>query len=243
MNINFQNNTYYKQLMLVCDGEKYILNKNETLHIVTDSNQFNLKVFVSDKNRVILNWLFILLDGFIDGDSVVNALQCNTEFEVNFPDYCVCETIVIRGLDVRDTEQCIYNGVYLYNNSMIMTRCGDTIKEWKKHKRKAMFYHIVVTSALPVVLLTLGLFFARGDVWAFVVAILNLAVFSIPSWIRASRLKRFYSDENAHALLSFKEMELIQNNGNPVIHEPTDFIGKTVFRVLDKFFGENKNKK
>jgi len=104
-----------------------------------------------------------------------------------------------------------------------------------------MFYHIVVTSALPVVLFMLGWFFGRGDVWALVVAIINMAVFSIPSWVRASRLKRFYSDDNAHTLLSFREMELIQNNGNPVIHEPTDIIGKTVFKVFDKIFGKKEN--
>jgi len=150
MNINFQNNTYYKQLMLVCDGKKYFLNKNETIHIVTDSNQFTLKIFVPDKNRVILNWLFILLDGFIDGDSVINSLQCNTDFELKFPDYCVCETIVINGLDTRDTEQCVYNGVYLQNNCMIMTRCWDSIKDWKNRKEKQCFIILLLLLLCPL---------------------------------------------------------------------------------------------
>ncbi len=240
MTINFQNNTYYKQLMLVCDGREYILNKGVTLPIYTNSNNFHMTVCVSDKNRVMLNWLFILIDEFVDNDSVINALQCNAEFDLVFPDSCVCETISIENLEVRDTEQCIYNSVYLNNNSMTVNRCGDYIKEWKKQKRKAMFYHIVVTSALPVLLFLLGWFLTRGDIWAGVVAILNLVFFSIPSWIKASRLKRFYNDDNAHTLLSMQDMMQRQNEGNPIVNEPTDFIGKTLWGILDKISKKNK---
>lgn len=240
MNINFQNNTYYKQLMLVCDGRKYILNKGLTLPVYTNSNRVHLTVYVSDKNRVMLNWLFILIDGFVDDESVINALQCNTEFDLCFPDTCVCETISIEDIEARDTNQCIYSAVYLNNNNMTVNRCRDFIKEWKKQKRKASFYHIVITSALPILLFVLGCFFIQGNIWAGVSAILILVFFSIPSWLKATRLKRFYDDANAHTLLCMQDMMQRQNGGNPVVNEPTDFIGKTVWKVLDKIFSKKK---
>lgn len=240
MTINFQNNTYHKEIKIICDGREYIINKGAVQTVFTNSNHIRLVVLVSDKNRVILNWIFILLDGFIDGDSVVNMLKCNAEYDLYFPENCVCETISIEGLEVRDTDQCTYDSVYLQNNNLVITRYRYFLKEWKKQKRKAMFYHIVVTSALPVLLFLLGWFFSRGDVWALVVAVLNLSVFSIPSWIRATRLKRFYSDDNAQELLIMEDMMRRRNNGNPVINEPTDFIGKKIYKILDKFFG-NKN--
>ena len=240
MTINFQNNTYYKQLMLVCDGREYILNKGFTLPVYTNSNRVHLMVCVSDKNRVTLNWLDMLIWDLIDSESVINALQCNAEFDLHFPDTCVCETISIKTLEARDTDQCIYNSVYLHNNNMAVTRCWDFLKEWKKQKRKAMFYHIFVTSALPVLLFLLGWFFTRGDIWAGLVALLNLAVFSIPSWIKASRLKRFYTDANAHSVLSMQDMLQRQNGGNPVFNEPTDIVGKTVWKALDKIFGKKE---
>lgn len=240
MNINIKNNTFYKQIAIVYNNREYILNKGDILPLCCDTNRIHILVYILDKNRVLFNWLYALIDGFINDESVVNVINCNAEFELYFTVLNHCETICIESLETRDGNQCIYDSIYLKNARMAVQKSRYFLTETKTQKNKSLFYQVFITSYLPILVLLLAYFLCTGNVFAAIAGTLILLVFSIPSWRKASKIKKYYSSENAQVFLSMEEIKQRQNNDKPVQEVPQDVIGKAVYNALDKILGKKK---
>lgn len=65
-------------------------------------------------------------------------------------------------------------------------------------------------------------------------------LFSIPSFKRAAKLKIFYNDAYADSTLKEKAETLKMNNGEEATSEPTDFIGRFVYKTMDRIFNREK---
>lgn len=242
MNLIVKNCTTYKKIKVVCNQNQAILNKDEKFIFNIDTNEIELMVFIIDKNRVLFNLLFALIDGFISEESVVNVINCNASFTFSFADMTKDEFICIDDLETRDGNQCVYNSVYLKSNNIATQHTNYHLTETKKQKKKSLFYHIFITSHLPTILFLLIYSICSGNVFALIASILILITFSIPSWKKASKLKIIYSDLNANKVLSVQEQKQRQNNGSPPTEIPSDIIGKAVYNILDKILKKNKNK-
>lgn len=241
MRVEFVNQTSYKQLEIICNEERIELKKDESAFVDVFCNEAEVEVSVFEKNRVLLNLLFALVDGFIDGESVINSLHCNARF--NLQPVGSDETVVLENLEHRDDENgYIYESVYMENSNA--KNISYFLTDIKKARRKALFYYIFLVSWLPIVILFGCFFLFKGSIFDIVAGLICLLVFSVPAWKKAARVKKYYSSEYANEVLT-KQAELKSLGGNnPDCGKPRNFIEKAVYKVLDFIFknkGEREN--
>ena len=235
MQLNIVNESSYKNLKIICNGKTFSLNKENAITSLDIDNSTNVEIQVFEKNRVLLNLLFALVDGFVDGESVINSLVCDLSFDICETDDL--QTLIIKDLEYRDDKNgYIYESVYIenINVSNLVYRLTNTAKT----RKKALFYYVFIVSWLPVILALLSYYFlVKGNVLAILASILILLVFAIPSWKKASRVKKYYSNEFANEKLNAEYKNLITNNNT---NEPKDIIGKATYKALDLLFKKKK---
>ena len=236
MQLNIVNESSYKNLNIICNGNTFSLNKENTITSLDIYDNANVEIQVLEKNRILLNLLFALVDGFVDGESVINSLVCDVSFDINESDDL--QTIVIKDLEHRDDKNgYIYESVYIENNNInnLVYRLTNT----DKARKKALFYYVFIVSWLPFILALLGYYFlVKGNVLAILASILILLVFAIPSWKKASRVKKYYSNEFANKKLNAEYNKIITKNNKADM--PKDVIGKATYKALDLFFKKKK---
>ena len=236
MYLNIINNSSYKTLNIICNGNSFLLKKDDIISNLNTDDNCHIEIQISENNKVLLNLLFALIDGFVDGESVINSLVCNVSFDINTIEDS--QTIVIKDIEHRDDKNgYIYESVYPENSSL--KNITYSLTNTDKARKKALFYYIFVVSWLPVLIALSGYYFlVKGNVLAILTALLILLVFTIPSWKKANKMKKYYSSEYANEMLN-KEYEIITSDIKTT-NEPTDIIGKATYKVLDFLF---KNKK
>lgn len=236
MNIKIINESSYQKLNVVCNGETFPLSKANATTILNVDNNTKIEIQVLEKNKVLLNLLFALVDGFVDGESVVNSLVCNVSFNVFETDDS--QTLIIKDLEHRDDKNgYIYESVFIDNSNI--NNLSYHLINTDKVRNKALFYYIFVVSWLPVILILLGYYFlAKGNVLAILASILILLVFAIPSWKKASRVKKYYSNEFANEKLNAEYNKIITKNNKTDM--PKDMLGRATYKALELLF---KNKK
>ena len=236
MNVNIINESSYKQLNVVCNSETFSLNKDNTTTIFNVDNNTKIEIHILEKNRVLLNLLFALVDGFVDGESVINSLVCDVSFYISETDNL--QTLIIKDLEYRDDKNgYIYESVYIENNNI--SNLVYLLTNTDKARKKALFYYVFIVSWLPFILALLGYYFlVKGNVLAILASILILFVFAIPSWKKASRVKKYYSSEFVNEKLKAEYNKIItKNNENDT---PKDIIGKATYKTLDLLFKKKK---
>lgn len=236
MKINIVNKSSYNNLNLICNGKTFPLRKDNTITDLDIDNNAKIEIQVLEKNKVLLNLLFALVDGFIDGESVVNSLVCDVSFNI-------CETndfqtLIIKDLEHRDDKNgYIYESVFIENNNV--DNLLYSLTNTDKARKKALFYYVFVVSWLPVISALLGYYFlAKGNVLAILASILILFVFAIPGWKKASRVKKYYSSEFANEILNSEYRKIIANGTKT--DEPKDIIGQATYKALDLLFKKKK---
>lgn len=236
MYLNIINNSSYKTLNIICNGNSFLLKKDDIISNLNTDDNCHIEIQISENNKVLLNLLFALIDGFVDGESVINSLVCNVSFDINTIEDS--QTIVIKDIEHRDDKNgYIYESVYPENSSL--KNITYSLTNTDKARKKALFYYIFVVSWLPVLIALSGYYFlVKGNVLAILAALLILLVFTIPSWKKANKMKKYYSSEYANKMLN-KEYEIITSDIKTT-NEPTYIIGKATYKVLDFLF---KNKK
>ena len=236
MQLNIVNESSYKNLNIICNGNTFSLNKENTITNLDIYNNTNVEIQVLEKNRILLNLLFALVDGFVDGESVINSLVCDVSFDISESDDL--QTIVIKDLEHRDDKNgYIYESVYIENDNInnLVYRLTNT----DKARKKALFYYVFIVSWLPFILALLGYYFlVKGNVLAILASILILLVFAIPSWKKASRVKKYYSNEFANEKLNAEYNKIISKNNKTDM--PKDVIGRATYKVLDLLFQKKK---
>ena len=236
MQLNIVNESSYKNLNIICNGNTYSLNKENTITNLDIYNNTNVEIQVLEKNRILLNLLFALVDGFVDGESVINSLVCDVSFDISESDDL--QTIVIKDLEHRDDKNgYIYESVYIENNNI--NNLVYRLTNADKARKKALFYYVFIVSWLPFILALLGYYFlVKGNVLAILASILILLVFAIPSWKKASRVKKYYSNEFANEKLNAEYNKIITKNNKTDM--PKDVIGRATYKVLDLLFKKKK---
>ncbi len=232
MNINIVNKSSYEKLNIVCNGKTFSLNRGDTITNLNINDNAKIEIQVLEKNRVLLNLLFALVDGFVDGESVVNSLVCDITFNV-----CAnndLQTLIIKDLECRDNKNgYIYESVFIESDNV--SNLFYHLTNVDKARKKALFYYISVVSWLPVIIVLLGFYFlGNGAISALLVSLLILFVFTIPSWKKATKVKKHYSSEFANEILNAEYTKIITNNNK--VDEPKNIIEKTTYKILDLLF-------
>lgn len=228
-------NQTYKKVRIENDCINYVLCAGEKANFFTADNA-NFKVDVLEKNMVLLNWLYALIDGFVDSESVVNSLVCNVSFSVINPHF---DSVIVelKDLEYRDDQNgYIYESVYVKCENGTVCDTKYTLTDVKKSRRKALFYYICVTSWLPVIMLLLGLFIDEPDFLTAVATIIILCVASVPSWRKAGKLKSYYTNEKADILLNKRIAQLMSNSGEQKEEHSKNFFNRMMFKFFDKIF-------
>ena len=150
MQLNIVNESSYKNLKIICNGKTFSLNKENAITSLDIDNNTNVEIQVFEKNRVLLNLLFALVDGFVDGESVINSLVCDLSFDICETDDL--QTLIIKDLEYRDDKNgYIYESVYIenINVSNLVYRLTNTAKTRKKAfifcSHKFLSYNIFIS--------------------------------------------------------------------------------------------------
>lgn len=235
MRINLRNNTSYPALDIIFDNKSYTLKKGENL-LLCSSGANTVRISAPGKHSVSLNLLFALIDGFFDSESVVSSLYCGVRFDV-MPQ-SESTTVTLKDLEARnDLKGYWFNSVYADGE---VQSIRYSLTDTEKARRKAKLYHIFITSALPAVLLLLGLF-AYSRSWAeLIAAALLILCFTLPSLKRVFRLKEYFGEAFANERLKEDYRLMKDNGGEPIVPEPKGRIMKALNRLFEKLFGVKK---
>lgn len=236
MLVNLLNKTEYKKIRVLCEGREYQIEQNKTVTIDVQK-RFSLKVFTGEKNRTLFNWLFLLIDGFVDEDSIINTIYYDAEFDLEASDSEGVKTISIETLEKRnDSELVLLYSVYLYSDNVVVLNTQYIPTDTKKQQRKSRRYLICLSSLLwAIIPFIIGAIY-YGTWWIICVIVFLLVFFTIPSLKKLCRVKRFFSEDHIIASLKEKENEYRANGGNPAPVEPNGLLEKTFYKVLDKIF-------
>lgn len=240
MFVNILNDTAFSSIKVVCDGKEFFLKRGGSAKTEIADNKTRLDVFVCDKSRVYINILFAAIDGVLTTDHVTNEINCSASFEL----YISCDntTVVLSKLLARKKENdYIYQSVYPSGSFVFVDSASYSKTDTKKQEKKCKFYYGFITSwiLLDVVLLILGLCFTEISMIG--LSILGILFVGIPSWKKAARVKKFYSNESANKYLHERIAEINRLGSPDAVDPPDDFGGRKVYKGFDKIFGKKKN--
>lgn len=238
MTIEMINRTSYDSLMIIIDGEQFILGKDQCASKIVQDGEVSITAIPSDNCSVLVNWLFIAIDGFLSEEHIVNSLVGSAQASVKCTDEST--VIVLKDLHCRDDKEgYIYDSVYFDSQSCSVVSVEYSLKEFSSAKKKAWALYTFVFSLLPLQIVGLIWLLFSGDISILLIQALALFLFSIPSWRRARKVKKQYSDEVAGEMLKKQSEVLKSNNGEEPVYESSGVIEKAVYKILD-FFTSNK---
>lgn len=234
MLINLVNNTGFNNMKIQCDGCEYALPSRGLVTVDVNRN-FRLRILTQEKNSCTFNLFGALIDGFIDEESVVNAIHYDAEFDLVAEDTEFIKTISIDQLEARnDKSGFAYFSVYLNSPHVHVTQTRYLPTDTKKQKIKSMFYLTCIASALcleiPVIIAAL----ASGYYVILFSLLLFVPCWTMPAFKKAFRLKHYFAEETVISALKEKEIEYNNNNGGPAQYVPDTLLGKMVDKAVNK---------
>ncbi len=238
MNINIINKTKYKELIIVYNGMEFLSKKDETVTLDIMPDNSKIELLLTEKNMVLLNLLFAIIDGFVDGESVTNSLYCDATIHIaSQPSF---DTIILKDLEYRDDKNgYIYESVCTKDDG-ITKNISYSLRNTDKARKKALFYYKFVVSWLPVIIVLLGYYLLfKGNILTIFASLLIFFVFTIPSWRKAYKVKKYYSTEYANqVLLNYIDKQNSEEKND--LNVPKDGLWKSVYKTLDFLFKRNK---
>lgn len=237
MNINIINKTSYNQVGIIYKETQLAIKKDESVLLDISSDEPKIEVLIYDKNRVLLNLFFALIDGFIDGESVINSLYCNVMFNIGFQEENT--TVVLKDLEYRDDKNgYIYESVYIEHDNIKDTLYSLTNTD--NAQKKAWFYYIFLVSWLLVIIVLLGYYLLfKGNILTIFASVLIFFMFTIPSWKKALKIKKYYNSEYANEVLLAQVAKQKQNKHNNVNQKTDNALWNSVYKAVD-FLLKNK---
>lgn len=205
------NHTSDNSLKIAFNGENYLLERGQSVSFKSTETPVRLSVTPSDKNRVIVNLFFVLLNKYVDDESIINFLICDVDAVVeNVENDAV---IIVNDLKCRDDRgDYIYKSVNFHCTGCSIANVRYQLKEFSSEKAKALLFYIFFCSALPLLILLLGVFlyFKNTKIFFSVLAvfafILVFFLFSLPAFKKAEKVRMHYNNEYADNVLH-KEVE------------------------------------
>ncbi len=242
MNLRIVNETSYKKIRITCDNKSVILKRNESTTLCLDSQSAKIKIDILDKNRTIF-FITALLDlwwfEILTTDSAFFYLNCSTSFDIvcNEPN----ETLVLKYLDYTEKEtRCDYSSVYVKNNNSTISNIKFFSENVNKVRNKTIRNLLLFVSGLPFIALFLYFFIEKLDISMLLVALLIFAFCTVPSILKSIKIWKYCKNEYLNMFLLQKEAILRQNNGEEPPPVSTNFVEKSIFKLLDKIFKRRK---
>lgn len=226
MTLNVINNTTYKNLMITTEGKECVLRKGE--NYINDLPQnFNFAVKILDENKVGIYWLWVLIDGFINDDSIVARVNCNSQYDFTLQKEN--STIVLDNINAypENDSCCEYHSVVLKTNDVTINSVTHTLTDFKKVRRKFIACELNIAGFLPVVLVLLVLFAVLQEPVLLIVDLLILLISQF-AFRKVAKVNYYFNDETANQYLN----EAIIRKVNREI-EKKDKPG-IIRRILDK---------
>ncbi|MBR0349565.1 MAG: hypothetical protein IIX16_07995 [Clostridia bacterium] len=236
MLVNLVNNSGFKKIRVWCDGKEYFLGQRE-LVTVDVNRKFKLKVFTQEKNHMTFDFMFFLIDGFLDEEQLGNVVHYDAEFELEADDTEFIKTISIDWLEARDDRSFfVYYSAYLNSQNVRVLKTQYIPTDTKKQKRKSMIFLTCISSAMWLVIPLLFVAVLGGFYWLLLALIPLVLLWTIPSFKKVAKLKTGFSSDTIINTLKDKENEYNMNNGGPAPYEPSGFVEKAVDKVIRKIF-------
>lgn len=242
MNLRIVNETSYKKMRITCDDKSVILKRNENTTLCLNSPSAKIKIDILDKNRTFF-FITALLDlwwfEILTTDTAVFYLNCSTSFDIvcNEPN----ETLVLKYLDYTEKEtHCDYSSVYVKNNNSTISNIKFFSENVNKIRNKTIRNLLLFVSGVPFIALFLYFFIEKPDFSMLFVALLIFAFCTVPSILKSIKVWKYCKNEYINIFLSQKETILRQNNGEEPPPVPTNFVEKSIFKLLDKIFKRRK---
>ena len=241
MKASFKNNSGFKTIKLTIGNIERTVKRDETVWIDIEKD-FHLNVYVPNENRVMLNWLDIILFDYLDDEGVLNLLSCNAEYCLEAIDKNEPVEVTFCELLGRDTNQCIYESVYLKSNNVVVNKSNYHLCNTGSLVHKSRFYQLFVVSWIVPLIIVFFSDVISENVVALVVncgfIFFILFACTIPALKKYGNIKRFFSASNADSVLKKQEIIYQRNNDAPVIEEPKGIMEKMLNKVLNFMFGK-----
>ena len=137
MNLRIINQSSFKSVCVILNDRQYTLQKGETLDDVDVEDNEKVEIHISEKCKVRLNLLFAVIDGFVDGESVIHSLFCYASFHIK--ESATEQTIILKDLEYRDDKHgYIYESVYAENENI--ENLSYSLQEMQHARKKSLFY-------------------------------------------------------------------------------------------------------
>lgn len=216
MTVSFKNNSGFKAIKLIYNGSEQVIHRGETAFFAVEK-KFKLKVIVPNENKVMLNWLDIIFLDYLDDEGVINSFTCCAEFDLELVTEKGLSEVNFDTFETRDTNQCIYESVYLSTSDVKVIKSDYHLNNTKNLIHKSRFYQIFIAShILPAIAYLISIPFYDHILLALLllpIFLLWLFGITIPGLKKVCNINRFFDAENANKKLQAEEIIYKNNNG------------------------------
>ncbi len=199
--IIINNTSSYSGIMVTYENQQIMIKKGERKAIHTDNSPVCFTVTPFGKNYTTINWLDLLLLGFIDSKGVINNLNCITTVTIEVTESEEEQVVVITDLTAKNKNDYTYNAVSVSsNNSNIKTehKLRECSKQKKKTKRLYFWFASDIIEIFALIIFTL----IFEEFLLSICALLLFVFFFIPATKAIRKSKEFFSDEYLNEILN-----------------------------------------
>ncbi len=235
MNINFVNDTGFKNLKILVNRAEYTVKRGEKLSILTATETPEIELIPLDKNRVsVLLWFVFgivdfITDFFVFDDNLIGTVNASSIYNLRLKSDNAFVFLKDLSVDFSTFGGINYIAPYLYSNDAEIIKRDYFLSECKNVKFKFWLTHFIFWS----IVLGLGLLlFSENKEAVYYVVGAAFAVFTAFKMRKASKL---FSKKYASLLLLKKDEEFRENNNSSKPYEPKTKIGKAFNKRIDRF--------
>lgn len=231
MTIKVHNNTKFKKLYILCEGNEYKLSGVQYVEIETQNSTAKVLIDVRDENKVYLDIIDMFFGIFIPEHSICK-INCSYAFDlVSNYDHCditindlnsVCDNnIVFRSASVEVEDSAKRNIDYILSNI-------ESVK--KKHTLLQVF----VLSAFPLILIAAIMCIVDFSLSTFALLLFCLLAFLSPAIKRIKQFNNFCTEENARTELLRAELD--KNSGIKRLNKKETKWDKFMSNLFERIF-------
>ncbi len=194
------NASSYSGIMVTYDNQQICIKKGESKIINTDNVSVCFTVTPFEKNYTTINWLDLLLFGFIDSKGVINNLNCITTVTVEAAENREEQVVTITDLTAKNKNDYHYNAVCASSdncNIVIRHKLRDASRQKKKTKRLYFWFASDIIEIIILLILTI----VFEDFLLPICALVLFIFFFVPTMRAIRKSKKFFSDEYADEVL------------------------------------------
>ncbi len=198
--IIINNASSYSGIIVTYENQQIMIKKGERKAIHTDNSSVCFTVTPFEKNYTTINWLDLLLLGFIDSKGVINNLNCITTVTIEVTENEEEQVVVITDLTAKNKNDYTYNAVSVSSNNCNI-KTEHKLRECTKQKKKTKRLYFWFASDIIEILILGILTFVFEDLLMTIFVLVFFVFFFVPAMIAIRKSKKFFSDEYADEVL------------------------------------------